>query len=296
MKYTIFFGIYLCMQMSYAQHFSAFSSHYVHPYSINPAAINLNAHTTAAVIYRHQWFAQDGTEPRLYWFSAATRQQTNIMGGAIFFDRWGTISIFSTHLTYAKDFRIIDEPAHNLTLALSIAARQFSINQQDYVYFDNDDPLITHFREHAFVYDTDFGALWHNERLQVGLALMNLLSPKIPLNISSESRLNRTATLFTAYTFNLSPSLQWKPAATIWLDYLHPNIIELSQLFSYQPFTAGISIGIPQFLKTLISFSHQNFTFCYGYQFYISSTSYPGKSAHEILLLYRLKHSSENMF
>jgi type IX secretion system PorP/SprF family membrane protein len=274
-----------------AQQMPLYSQYQQNLYLMNPAAAALGIRTQAGLHVRKQWTSLTQGNPETILFTAASRNDQSILAGGLQYDKWGNSSVAGGKISYARDF-VFDPDQAVLSLGLSLSARQFSIQQAGYVYFDPDDHAITGMLENHMNSDVDFGALFHGQSFRIGASVFNLLNTQIVLgtNISKNNFLERVFYLYGGYDVPINNILQINPSVLMRISSSGPLSFDLNAGFSIMKnYCAGLTYRYPGAAYGFVSVQVDDFVFGYSYDSVFNSFSVTGQNAHEIFMAYKIK-------
>jgi type IX secretion system PorP/SprF family membrane protein len=290
MKRILFCLIFVSVaQAVYCQHIPVYSQYLSNLYLVNPSAANIDAQTSLCFHVRHQWTDLDYGAPETYNLTAGTRNNSSILAGSLCYDSWGNSSVTSARFTYGQDFKISGEKNTFLTFGISLSARQFSIDQSGYVYFDIDDPALTGLKENYMNNDVDFGALFHGEKFRFGASAMNLLNTGLVLgtNVSKNNYLQRQFFFHGSYILSMSEDLSIEPALLARISESFPLSFDVSsRLILFNQYYTGLSWRYSNAMYVYAGLNLSTFRFGYAYDMSFNRLSVLGRNTHELFFAY----------
>jgi|GEM_PF-1681854 len=292
--------IILCFAAIYsmAQQMPLQSQYMRNLYQINPAFASFHHQTDFFLTGRSQWNKNLKGAPETLFLNAAHRNGNSILGGAVFFDTWGNSSLSGAKFTYVQDF-VFHPDNFVLTLGLSWVARQFSVNQSDYVYFDSNDPSLTGAKENFMNTDIDFGLLIHGNSYSVGISTFNLLNRNIVIgtNASKHNTIERMLMVYGDYNVTVSDKIDLKPSLLYRLSPSGPDVFDVNvDLILLDDYHVGLSWRSSDAVSVRIGLNYGKLMFGYAYDMYMNPVSYIGKNAHEVMIGYLIENTNFKSF
>ncbi len=209
---------FLALNVS-AQQDPQFSQFWFTRMAINPGYAGANGAYCGTLIYRDQW-AGFGGEPKTLLFSldAPVYILHGGLGLVVSSDQLGFNTNRDFSLSYAYRAQIGNG---RLGIGLSAGYYQQSIDGSKFIFNDLGDNSIPTANVSAGTFDLGFGAYYNTDNLYVGISSLHLQEGQISLatiNGTTKTKLARHYYLNGGYTFELTPTLDLKPAILVKTD------------------------------------------------------------------------------
>lgn len=278
---SLAFIITVCF--AFAQQQPVISNYLSNPYIINKAYTGYSENTEVSLLAKTFFVGFADKNPGFQSVNLATRTEYYGLGIALTNDYFGNTRAIGLGITYAYH---IEMGENSLAFALSPKFLQFGIDQSNYVFFDDNDDVITNAKENRLVFDADFGMLFYSSNYSAGISIINLLEPNVSLggNVSDENRLLRTFNLIGAYNYSFSEDVKVEPS--ILLSYSPLNLYYDINVRTHLKNLFWIGAGYKQVQAFNIMFGidYKNYRFAYSYDHNLSSISNYSFGSHEIVL------------
>jgi len=266
-----------------AQQLPLFSQYTENPYLINPGAAGSQEYSPIRLLARNQWSGLKNAPSTKLLYGHMRSNEMGI-GGIVFNDSYGNTSRTGIQLSYAYHLKINDETG--LGIGLSGEAFQFSMDQSNYNYHDNNDQVLTNEKVAVFIPNADAGIFIYNPDFYAGLSVAQLfgVNAKVALNESDLNRMKQHILITGAYNISLNNELTLTPSLLSRYTTTAPFELEGNLIVKYKKlFGIGIGYRSTSALSILASAGYKNFIFSYSFD-YNTKTFMPNKTSHEILL------------
>jgi len=171
---------------------------------INPAFAGIYNYTPIILSAQKANINLGRKTPQNQFFSANFQNKNYGIASCFFNNKYGNTSntgaslIYSYHIYLNTDIKI--------SFALAAQFAQFTIDQSNYIYFENEDPLIYGTGKESFLYpNADFGVLLYTNNYNIGLSSKGLLEPQIKLSENTNNyKVSRNYNFYADYNFNFN--------------------------------------------------------------------------------------------
>lgn len=295
-KVIITLSIYLNVANLIAQNDFIFNNYLAEKTLLNPSAIGINPNTKINLLLKNYYLGFTEKNPVTQVLSISTKKNYNGIGLIIGNDYFGNVRNTAFSIAYAYHFKLSD--IYFVSLAIAPKFRQYSLNQSNYLYFDNNDPVITGTIENTMIFDTDFGASFYSNSYHVALGIKNLFEPNIKLtaNNSEENKILRVVNFNSDYIFKFTQNFQVQSA--IYLGFTSVNLFYdinaraiINNLIWF-----GASYKNSKTTSVLFGVLFKNIKFGYSYDYSFSKLSSFHNGTHEIILGYEFVKQQKNLY
>lgn len=266
-----------------AQQQPRISNYLSNPYIINKAYTGYSNETEVRLLAQTFFMGFSDKNPGMQSLNITNRTDSYGFGIALTNDCFGNTGSLGLGITYAYH---IDMRDNALSFALSPKFTQFGMDQSTYIYFDDNDDVISNARESKLVFDADFGLLFYSDYYSAGISINNLLEPNISLagNTSDENKLIRTYNLIGAYNHTINNEIKVEPS--ILLVYSPLNIYYDVNVRTHLKniFQIGAGYKQTQTLSVMFGIDYKNYIFAYSYDHSLSSVAKFNSGSHEICI------------
>jgi type IX secretion system PorP/SprF family membrane protein len=267
------------------------SNYLSNPYIINKAYTGYKEDTEVSLLAKTFFVGFADKNPGFQSINLSTRTDFYGLGVALTNDYFGNTRSIGLGITYAYH---IDMGNNAMSFALTPKFSQFSMNQTNYIYFDDNDDVITNAKENKIVFDADFGLLFYFDNYSAGISINNLLEPNVSLggNVSDENRLLRSYNLIGAYNHSFSEDIKLEPS--ILLSYSPLNFYYDVNVRTHVKNLFWIGAGYKQVqaFNVMFGLDYKNYRFAYSYDHNLSAISKYSSGSHEICIGIRFGESS----
>jgi type IX secretion system PorP/SprF family membrane protein len=284
------FCVYLSVN---AQQVTGYSHLHLNPFLVNPGVAGTVDNPVIQLNIRNQFIGFNESGPKTQLLSGHVNKDEFGLGAIISNDKFGNFRNTSARFTYSYILQIMDDGI--LSLGVGPKLSQFSVDQSNYIYFDQSDEVITDARETVMVLDFDFGAYMKTETFAIGISALNLLEPNTILAsaYSENNGIARVLNLTGEYTYPISDEINLNPF--VYLNYSAPVLNwDLSVNTEFlDKYMLGIGYKSVGALDFKLGISVQNLFIAYAYEFAIGDIGGYSGSTHEIVVQLYLKHDNK---
>lgn len=290
-KTLLVVSVLIIAAIANAQQQPIISNYLSNPYIINKAYIGYQEDTEVNLLAKTFFVGFADKNPGFQSLNLATRTDYYGLGIALTNDYFGNTRKLGLGITYAYH---IDMGNNALSFALSPKFSQFGMDQSDYVFFDDNDDVITNAKENKLVFDADFGLLFYSDNYSAGISISNLLEPNVSLggNISDENRLLRTYNFMGAYNHAFSDDVKVEPSILLTYSPLHFYYDVNVRTHLKNLFWIGAGYKQIQAFNVMFGIDYKNYRFAYSYDHNLSSISKYSSGSHEICIGIRFGEST----
>ncbi len=286
MKKSIIF-LFIVASISLSAQQSGFYSNYLSDkILVNPAFAGYNENTEITLLAKSYFLGFTDKNPGTQAISVTGRKDNYGLGLSLTNDYFGNSRNTGLKLAYAYHLQAGDNS--KLSFSLAPGFSQYAINQTSYIYFDDNDNVITGSKESKLVFNADFGILYFSDDYFAGISVHNLTQPNISTgaNTSEENRLLRTYDFCGSYRYNFSDEFGIQPAL---LMSITPGFFtaDISSRFLIKNFIwVGLGYKTTNFISTMFGVSYKNFRLGYAFDHSFSEISSFSNGTHEIVIGY----------
>jgi len=253
---------------------------------INPATAGVFDGSQISLFAKNYFMGFTEKNPGTQMLSFTTRKDDYGIGLALINDYFGNTRNTSFSLAYAYHLKLNDE--YSLSFALAPKLSQFSVNQSEYVFFDDNDDAISGVNESKLFFDADFGVIAYSDELIAGIGVKNLLQPNVSLggNTSTENRILRQIFVNADYRFAVSQDFTIQPA--LYTTYSEADLFfdVGSRFIVKEMFWAGLAYKSAPAMSVMFGVNYNALQFGYAYDYNLALVSGYSKGTHEIVLTY----------
>lgn len=178
----------LSMSTLSAQQITLGSQYLINDFSLNPAYAGANDNVEAMMSYRKEWIGGsggpesrfinvNGALPNILGFLPVVPSEVGI-GATVYSQEFGIFRTSGFSATFAYKFKIA--AVQSVRLGLSFGLMENNINLAELGTSALNDPVVMSNSEmRKTVFDATFGALYHFQKLYVGVAVPRLMETKI---------------------------------------------------------------------------------------------------------------------
>jgi type IX secretion system PorP/SprF family membrane protein len=207
------------------------------------------------------------------------------LGGYVFNDKNGIISRTGFQMTYAYHIPMDDS---QLSFGISANAFQFSIDEDEIVLFDLDDPLLMENDMIAFVPDVNFGVSFHTQELFVGISATQLLGSALKLGKRSYAnyKLLRHYFIMGGYKYEISPEIVIQPSILMKSSNSFRSFqVDLNvRVFYMDDYWAGLSYRTNDAMVIMAGLKVSQYYFGYAFDYSLSNIRKYSFGSHEFVI------------
>jgi type IX secretion system PorP/SprF family membrane protein len=237
--YILLFGI----TISKAQQYIPFAQHAFNGSQINPAYVGYKEMWFAQLGIRSQWSKVDGAPNSGYANVDGILDpvaKRHGMGVQMAFDKIGVQSATSMFASYSLRLQVDDDDRQRLSLGIAAGATQYSLNGNDLVYIDENDPYIPNGMISTWRPDIRIGVFYYHPNWYLGFSVHDLLSKSdsredFVYNQNSLEGLYRNthAYIMTGAAFHVSEGFVFRPSLLIKDDLVGPTAFDVNAMLIF---------------------------------------------------------------
>jgi type IX secretion system PorP/SprF family membrane protein len=284
MRYLIFIIIGIAfLQTSFAQQNPYYSNYHFNKYIINPGVAGSENVSVARLVVKSYFMGFGEKNPGTQSLSLHTRMDQYGLGVQLVNDTYGNTRKTGIGITYAYHLQL-GEPM--LAFGLTPRFYQFSINQENYFYFDNNDEIISKAREGKIVFDADFGAFLYADNYTAGFSVCNLLQANLDFGNSGsgENRMLRNYLIFADYTWESSDEFHLTPSALVDINMVTSYVDIGVKAFIKNMVWAGVSYKTINSMSIMAGLKYNDYYIGYAFDYSLNPISGYSAGTHEIML------------
>lgn len=284
------------LESMYSQQDSQYTQYMYNTVNINPAYAGSRGVMSIFGLYRNQWVGLDGAPVT----SAASLNtpigNSNIGLGLSFInDRIGPSD--ETSISADVSYSIPTSETWKLSFGLKATANLLNVDFTKLNIYNPADPRFQNNVDNKFSPNVGAGIYFHSNKSYIGLSVPNFLETK---HFDENTSLNNSASFvarermhyyaIAGHVFNLSPSIQFKPAALAKVVQGAPLQLDLSGNFLFnEKFTIGAAYRWSAAMSAMVGFqASENWFIGYAYDMETTKLADYNSGSHEIFLRYEL--------
>ncbi len=290
MKYILRVFILVCFANAVsAQQIPLTSQYMFNDYLLNPAVAGSSDFLTASISARSQWTGLQGA-PKTQFFSMHTKVGEKMgVGGYVFNDVTGPVSERGVQLSYAYHLKVGDKS--NVSFSLAGMFFFHDVNQAYLKAEEGDDQALTTMKINSFSPDINFGILYYNDKLKLGLSAPQLLQNNIYGTTADENLNNlvRHYYFFGEYKIDAGDKIAIIPSTLVKYVQGAPFQFDLNTRLLYdEKYWLGVSYRYNNSVAALVGLNYKNFSFGYSYDYALTDIKDYSSGGHEIFLSMKL--------
>lgn len=281
----------------YAQQDAQYTNYMYNTVTINPAYAGSRGVMSIFGLYRTQWVGLDGA-PQTAAFSLNSPIENSNLGIGVSFvnDRIGASneSTISADLSYT----IKTSSTYKLSFGIKGTANLLDVDYSKLNRYDLTDPRFQNNIENEFSPNIGAGAYFYSDKLYLGLSVPNFLETDYYKDDASSIEVERMHFyLIGGYVFDLSPSIQFKPAFMCKTVVGSPAQVDLSANFLFnEKFVLGAAWRWDAAMSVMAGFQvSQGLYIGYGYDLETTELANYNSGSHEIFLRFELFKNQERV-
>lgn len=233
----------ISLDFLWAQQYIPFAQHVFNASGINPAYVG----------YKEVWFGQMGIRSQWTGVSGAPKSGYLSLDGVIdplskrhgggvnfSYDKIGVQAATSLFASYALRLQIDDEDTQRLSLGIAGGATQYSLNGNDLVYIDENDPYVPQGIITTWRPDMRLGVFYHHPNWYVGFSVHDLFAnadsrEDFVYNQNSWEGLYRNthAYIMLGGAMPLEEGLTFRPSVLIKDDLIGPTAFDINAMMIF---------------------------------------------------------------
>lgn len=274
----------------FSQQIPLTSQYMFNDYLLNPAVAGSKDYLSASLSVRSQWTGLEGA-PKTQFFSMHSKLGKKMgVGGFVFNDETGPVSERGIQLSYAYHLSLSDKSK----LSFSVAGMMFfhDINRAYLRAEEANDNTLNTMLVKAVSPDINFGMMYYNEKLKIGLSSPQLLQNNIygeKASGNNANKLSRHYYLFGEYEFNISDKVDIVPSTLFKYVQGSPMNFDFNvRGVLNKKYWLGVSYRYNNAIAGLIGFNYKKLSFGYAYDYSMTDLKDYSTGGHEIFLSLRL--------
>ncbi|MES2575861.1 MAG: type IX secretion system membrane protein PorP/SprF [Bacteroidota bacterium] len=281
----------------FAQQDAQYTNYMYNTININPAYAGSRGVMSIFGLYRAQWIGLEGA-PQTGTASINTPIENSNVGVGLSFvnDRIGASdkSAISVDLSYA----IPVSDTYKLALGIKGTADLYNVDYTKLNRYDLNDPKFQNNIENKFSPNIGAGIYFYSDKLYLGLSVPHFLESDVFNDDTSTTSLDIMHYYFIGgYVFDLSPSLQFKPAVLCKTVQGSPLQVDVSANFMFdEKFVLGAAWRWDAAMSLMAGFQINSGLFIgYGYDLETTKLANYNSGSHEIFLRFELSKNRDRV-
>lgn len=297
-KIIIIAGLLIGLGTSaFSQQLPLYSQYMFNPVLLNPAVTGSHDNIPIRLTVRQQWVGIDKA-PSTQAISGHMRLKNETMGvgGIIYADSFGPETKIGIQGNYSYILPVMDNDAH-LAFGLSFQVFQYSMNYNNMVSIDDNDPALNYSIEKSWVPDSDFGLYFYSENYYAGLSVNQLIETSLKIGGAEIDRntLVRHYNFMGGYKFKLENDFAIEPSCLVKGTFETPLQVDVNLKGIYQDnYWLAFSYRTSGDVIAMLGLKVEDFTFGFGYDYSVSALSSYQNGSFELMLGYDLNRNPEN--
>jgi type IX secretion system PorP/SprF family membrane protein len=280
----------------YSQQDSQFTQYMYNTVNINPAYAGSRGVMSIFGLYRNQWVGLDGAPVTSTASLNTPIGNSNIGLGLSFInDRIGPSD--ETSISADVSYSIPTSESWKLSFGLKATANLLNVDFTKLNIYNPADPRFQNNVDNKFSPNIGAGIYFHSNKTYIGLSVPNFLETK---HFDESASINNSASFvakermhyyaIAGHVFNLSPSIQFKPAALAKIVQGAPLQLDISGNFLFnEKFTVGAAYRWSAAMSAMVGFqASENWFIGYAYDMETTKLADYNSGSHEIFLRYEL--------
>ena len=280
---------------TFAQQDSQYTNYMYNTINVNPAYAGSRGVASIFGMHRTQWVGLDGA-PVTNVASINTPINNSNVGLGISFvnDRIGPSdeNAISADISYT----IQTSETYKLSFGIKGTANLLNVDYTKLNISDPTDPQFQNNIDNKFSPNIGAGIYFHSDKLYAGLSVPNFLDTEhYDDNATATARERMHYYFIGGYVFDLSPSVQFKPAFLSKVVSGAPLQVDLTANFMFnEKFVLGAAYRWDAAVSGLVGFQvNQSWMIGYAYDAETTKLANYNSGSHEIFLRYEFKGKSE---
>jgi type IX secretion system PorP/SprF family membrane protein len=274
----------------FAQQDAQYTNYMYNTITINPAYAGTRGVMSIFGLYRTQWIGLDGA-PKTGTASINTPIENSNIGVGLSFvnDKIGVSD--KTSISADVSYTIQTSSTYKLSFGIKGTANLFNVDYTKLNRYDLIDPKFQNNIENEFSPNIGAGAYFYSDKLYLGLSVPNFLETDFYNDNALATSLERMHFyLIGGYVFDLSPSIQFKPAFLCKSVVGSPLQVDLSANFLFnEKFVLGAAWRWDAAMSFMAGFqASQGLYIGYAYDLETTQLAHYNSGSHEIFLRFEL--------
>ncbi|WP_438965253.1 PorP/SprF family type IX secretion system membrane protein [Flavobacterium sp.] len=279
----------------YSQQDSQFTQYMYNTININPAYAGSRGVMSVFGLYRNQWVGLDGAPVTMAGSFNTPIANSNIgLGLSVLKDEIGPSD--ETSVSADISYSIPTSERFKLSFGVKATANLLNIDFTKLNIYNPTDPRFQNSVDNRFSPNVGAGLYFHSDKTYLGLSVPNILETKHFDQSSTSNSASFVATermhyyFIAGHVFDLSPSLQFKPAVLTKMVQGAPLQVDVSGNFLInEKLTLGVAYRWDAAVSAMAGFQVNDSWFIgYGYDLETTKLGNYNSGSHEIFLRYEL--------
>lgn len=279
----------------YSQQDSQFTQYMYNTININPAYAGSRGVMSVFGLYRNQWVGLDGAPVTMAGSFNTPIANSNIgLGLSVLKDEIGPSD--ETSISADISYSIPTSERFKLSFGVKATANLLNIDFTKLNIYNPTDPRFQNSVDNRFSPNVGAGLYFHSDKTYLGLSVPNILETKHFDQSSTSNSASFVATermhyyFIAGHVFDLSPSLQFKPAVLTKMVQGAPLQVDVSGNFLInEKLTLGVAYRWDAAMSAMAGFQVNDSWFIgYGYDLETTKLGNYNSGSHEIFLRYEL--------
>lgn len=295
-KLVVLILFLLGLENLYSQQDSQYTQYMYNTVNINPAYAGSRGVMSIFGLYRNQWVGLDGA-PVTSTASLNTPIGNSNVGLGLSFinDRIGPSD--ETSISADVSYSVPTSENWKLSFGLKATANLLNVDFTKLSIYDTSDPRFQNNVDNKFSPNIGAGIYLHSNKTYFGLSVPNFLETK---HFDESASISNSASFvakermhyyaIAGHVFDLSPSIQFKPAALAKVVQGAPLQLDISGNFLFnEKFTIGAAYRWSAAMSAMVGFqATENWFIGYAYDMETTKLADYNSGSHEIFLRYEL--------
>ncbi len=274
----------------FAQQLPFSSQYYTNQFITNPAFTGTKENTNVFLTHRSQWTGIAGAPQTSFLTVDGPIRIKNVgLGLNVYSDVTGITSRVGAAVNYSYKLKINDN--NHLYLGLAVGVFDNRIDFSKTIVRDVDDPFLFSTAQHKTVFSADFGLAYVFKKLEVGVAVPQLLGNKIKYTTASGNdsyyNLARHYQGSVKYTFDVSKEKEITAYPLVMVRYAQGSVFQydVNAVLDWKKIGwLGVTYHSNNAVAASVGVRYKNLSIGYAYDFGISKiSSYTGSSSEFLL-------------
>jgi len=157
---------------SFSQQLPLHSQYVYNPLVINPSFVGVSANSNLHLTTRSQWIGFADGIRTISLSGNYALSETHGVGGVLFQDKTGAISVTGLELDYSFKFPLFS--GYNMSLGLGLVPYQYLYDANQVIFNDPDDSVLE-LSEKVISFDANFGLFVFSDFMFAGFSILNMI-------------------------------------------------------------------------------------------------------------------------
>lgn len=280
-----------------AQQDPQYTNYMYNTINVNPAYAGSRGVMSIFGLYRTQWTGLDGA-PQTGTASMHTPIENSNVGVGLSFDNDRIGASNESNISLDVSYTIPVSDNYKLGLGVKGTANLFNTDYTKLNRYDMNDPKFQNNIENKFTPNIGAGVYFYSDKLYLGLSVPHFLETEsYDDNISKTTLEKMHYYVIGGYVFDLSPSLQFKPAFMCKTVEGAPLQLDVSGNFLFnEKFTLGAAYRWDAAASILAGFQiNSGLLIGYGYDLETTQLANYNSGSHELFLRFELSKNRDRV-